>query len=93
MDDRSPTTEKAAAIRGWQARLAIWSMAYLLFLTLTGLLIWLAPFSVTNQVAVLVHTGVGVAFMQARHVEPEDLREEAKIALHEAYQTGACIII
>ncbi|MEX0601383.1 MAG: multiheme c-type cytochrome, partial [Rhodothermales bacterium] len=37
--------------------------ALLVFETLTGLAIWLLPFSVSNQVTVLVHTIVGVVFL------------------------------
>jgi hypothetical protein len=44
----------------WTERLAVATSACLLFLTLSGLSIWLLPFSVANQVLVLVHTAVGL---------------------------------
>jgi hypothetical protein len=57
----------------WTRRLAIGVAAILAVETLTGLAILLAPFSVSNQVAVLVHTIAGLillvpfAWYQARH--------------------------
>lgn len=57
----------------WRARLLMWVGGLLLFETLTGLAIYLLPFSLPNQVLVLVHTVVGLAFMvpfawyQVRH--------------------------
>lgn len=59
--------------REWQHRLLHLVAALLLFETLTGLAIWLLPFSISNQVMVLVHTGIGVVFLvpygwyQVRH--------------------------
>jgi hypothetical protein len=47
----------------WQKRQAVIVTAFLLFETLTGLSIYFLPFSVTNQVLVLVHTGVGLVFL------------------------------
>ncbi len=47
----------------WTAPLA-WSVSGLLvFETVSGLSIWLLPFSVSNQFLVLVHTGGGLLFM------------------------------
>ncbi len=57
----------------WTRTLAIGVAALLAFETLTGLSLWLLPFSVANQVAVLVHTMVGLlllvpfAWYQMRH--------------------------
>src|SRR5690606_31242725 len=57
----------------WQRTSAIFVAALLLFETLTGLATWLLPFSIPNQVAVLLHTAAGVivlvpyAYYQARH--------------------------
>lgn len=57
----------------WQKRLLHAVAALLVFETLTGLGIWLLPFSVPNQIMVLVHTGAGLvcvapyAWYQARH--------------------------
>ncbi|MFQ5737528.1 MAG: multiheme c-type cytochrome [Acidobacteriota bacterium] len=47
---------------GWLSKLAIWTTGFLLFETLTGLSIWLAPFNVPNQILVLVHTLIGLLF-------------------------------
>lgn len=46
----------------WMSRLAIFVSGFLLFETVTGLSILLLPFSVVNQVAVLVHTAAGLLF-------------------------------
>ncbi len=46
----------------WQHGLLIWVSGLLAFETLTGLAIWLLPFSVPNQVSVLVHTAIGLGF-------------------------------
>lgn len=51
------------AIRNWQSRLAIAVAGFLLFETLSGLAIFLLPFSVSNQVNVIVHTVVGMIFL------------------------------
>jgi len=57
----------------WMRSLAIWVSALLVLETITGLSIFLLPFSISNQVAVLVHTIAGVclllpfAWYQARH--------------------------
>ncbi len=57
----------------WQRRLLYAISGMLVFETLTGLSILLLPFSVPNQVMVLMHTAVGLAFVgpfawyQARH--------------------------
>src|SRR5690606_35353362 len=57
----------------WQRTSAIFVAALLLFETLTGLALWFPPFSIPNQVAVLLHTAAGVillvpyAYYQARH--------------------------
>lgn len=47
----------------WRSRLAVWTAGFLAFETLSGLSIWLLPFSVTNQVLVLLHTGVGLIYL------------------------------
>ena len=59
----------------WTRHLAVGVAALLMLETLTGLSIFLLPFSVPNQVAVLLHTVAGVvllapfAWYQARHWE------------------------
>ncbi|MDH4044930.1 MAG: hypothetical protein OEW06_10760, partial [Gemmatimonadota bacterium] len=47
----------------WQHFLLIVVAGLLLFETVTGLLVWLLPFSVPNQVMVLLHTAIGVVFL------------------------------
>ncbi|HEV2493311.1 MAG TPA: multiheme c-type cytochrome [Terriglobia bacterium] len=49
--------------REWHSRLAIAVAGLLGFLTLSGLSIWLLPFSVANQVTVFAHTLLGLAFL------------------------------
>ncbi len=46
--------------RQWTLQLATATSAYLLFMTLSGLSLWLLPFSVPSQILVFVHTVVGV---------------------------------
>jgi len=47
----------------WRSKLNVWSNGALLFLTLTGLSIWLLPFSRFNQLSVLAHTLIGLVFL------------------------------
>ena len=47
----------------WRRSLTIFTVGLLGFETLTGLSIYLLPFSVTNQVMVLLHTVAGLAFL------------------------------
>ena len=47
----------------WQRRLLLCVSGLLAFETLTGLSIYLLPFSVPNQVAVLLHTLIGLVFV------------------------------
>ncbi len=60
-------------IQAWQQRIAYWVGGLLLFETLSGLSIYLLPFSVSNQFMVLIHTLVGLivllpfAWYQFRH--------------------------
>src|SRR5690606_22211718 len=39
-----------------------WTAGFLAFEAISGLGIWLLPFSVTTQILVLIHTGVGLIF-------------------------------
>lgn len=50
-------------IAQWQQRLLLAVSGLLVFETLTGLAMYLLPFSVPNQVAVLLHTGIGLFFV------------------------------
>jgi len=47
----------------WQHKLLICVSGLLVFETLTGLFIWLMPFSVSGQVMVLLHTILGLVFI------------------------------
>jgi len=49
--------------REWRARLAILVAGFAVFSALSGLSIWLLPFSVANQWAVVAHTLAGLAFL------------------------------
>jgi len=74
MADRvvSPSVSSSRA-REWRSRLSIFVGGLLLFEILTGLWIWLLPFSVSSQVSVIVHTAAGLLFLppylfyQGRH--------------------------
>ena len=57
------TVELRPKISEWQRRLLICVAGLLAFETVTGLSIYLLPFSVPNQVAVLMHTAIGLAFV------------------------------
>ncbi len=47
----------------WKRKLLILVGGLLTFETLTGLSIWLLPFSVSNQIMVLLHTAIGLVFL------------------------------
>lgn len=61
------------AIRGWAWNLAIFVIAAFVIEAITGLWIYLAPFSIISQLQVLLHTGLGLillvpyAYYQTRH--------------------------
>ena len=57
-----PATRRFSAAE-WQHRLLLSVSGMLVFETVTGISIYLLPFSVPNQVAVLLHTLVGVVFV------------------------------
>ena len=46
----------------WALRLAVATSAFLLVMTLSGLALWLLPFTISTQVLVFVHTLLGVVF-------------------------------
>ncbi|MCH7858322.1 MAG: hypothetical protein IID14_01330 [Candidatus Marinimicrobia bacterium] len=50
-------------VREWRHMLLFFTSGLLLFETLTGLSIYLLPFSIPNQVMVLLHTGIGLIFL------------------------------
>ncbi|MCK5101667.1 MAG: hypothetical protein KAR17_02590, partial [Cyclobacteriaceae bacterium] len=47
----------------WQHALLRFVTGILLFETITGLLIYFLPFSITNQINVLLHTIIGLIFI------------------------------
>jgi hypothetical protein len=47
----------------WRRRFAALTLAWLAFETVSGLAIWMLPFSVPVQWTVVVHTGLGVVFL------------------------------
>lgn len=47
----------------WAYHLAYLASGFLLFETVTGLSIYLLPFSVTNQFSVILHTLIGIPFI------------------------------
>ena len=80
-DDERQTHDASAGAPGaalrqaeWGRRLAALVLGFLAFETLSGLSIWLLPFSVPNQWMVIVHTLTGLLFLlpalvyQARHM-------------------------
>ncbi|MEZ5064960.1 MAG: multiheme c-type cytochrome [bacterium] len=64
---------QSARAQEWRSRLSIFVGGLLAFETLSGLSIWLLPFSVPNQLLVLLHTVAGLLFLvpflvyQTRH--------------------------
>jgi hypothetical protein len=76
--DGAPSTATRPGIeareREWGRRMASLGLAWLAFESLSGLSIYLLPFSVPNQWMVLAHTAVGLLFLfpalieQARHL-------------------------
>jgi hypothetical protein len=57
MEETGPrVSRRADRPAEWRSRLAIFTAGILIFLTLSGLAIWLLPFSAFNQVNVLLHT-------------------------------------
>jgi len=72
-DQIVPSSGTKSRALEWRSRLSIFVGGLLLFEAITGLWIWLLPFSVSSQVSVLVHTAAGILFLvpylvyQARH--------------------------
>ena len=64
MTSKTKSTSPAVlAEDGWASLLAATTSAFLFFSGLTGLVVYLAPFSRVTQVALLVHVGVGLALV------------------------------
>ena len=55
-----PAGPKEMARAGWRSTLAASASAFLLFAGLSGLWIWLGPFSVASQLVLLAHAAVGL---------------------------------
>ncbi|MCP5020494.1 MAG: hypothetical protein GY930_01850 [bacterium] len=72
-DSQTPLTPAQIAEKGWASKMAMWVTAMLVVESITGLWIYLAPFSISAQVQVLVHTVLGLAmtlpylYYQLRH--------------------------
>jgi Cytochrome c554 and c-prime len=66
-DPQDPSTSAAhrweQSLRNWLAPLAIAAAGYLAFEALSGLVILFLPFGISTQVAVLLHTVIGVVFL------------------------------
>lgn len=90
------TNELAA--RGWGERLTNFVVASLVTLSVTGLWIYLAPFSVTAQIQVILHTVVGLlilgpyVYYQARHFLIW-YRQKITAVMVLGYLLGAMIIV
>ncbi len=61
--DNGGLNAASLAISGWASRLTAFVVAFLAVESLTGLWIYLAPFSVSSQVQVLVHTAAGLLLL------------------------------
>jgi len=83
----------------WQHRLLMCVSGLLAFETLTGLSIYLLPFSVPNQVAVVLHTVVGLVFVvpygwyQIRHWQVYRERQMTHIKLTGYFSMVAAIAL
>ncbi|MFQ5864114.1 MAG: multiheme c-type cytochrome [bacterium] len=55
--------KQVSSAKEWQHKLLLFVSGLLFFETLTGLSIYLLPFSVSNQVMVLLHTVIGLIFV------------------------------
>lgn len=62
MSDSLSVPRRLDRAKQWSSSLAAFASGLLLFETLTGLSIYLLPFSVPNQFMVLLHTGAGLVF-------------------------------
>ncbi len=59
----NPDDREAERAREWRAPLALWATSFLIFAVLSGLAIWLLPFSRPSQALVLGHTVAGLVFL------------------------------
>ena len=92
-------TDISAKISEWQRRLLAAVVGLLAFETLTGLSIYLLPFSVPNQVSVLLHTAVGLicvvpfAWYQLRHWRVYRERQLTHVKLTGYFAMVAAIVV
>ncbi len=92
-------TDLQPKIAAWQERLLLCVSGLLVFETLTGLSMYLLPFSVPNQVAVLLHTLIGLIFVapyawyQLRHWRLYRERQMTHIKLTGYFAMVACIAL
>src|SRR5512135_2831204 len=86
-------------IAAWQERLLVAVSGLLVFETLTGLSIYLLPFSVPNQVMVLLHTAIGLVFVvpyvwyQIRHWRLYRERQMTHVVLTGYFSMAAAIAL
>src|SRR5579859_4254102 len=91
--------EVRAKTSEWQQRLLACVAALLAFETLTGLSIYLLPFSVPNQVSVFVHTAVGIVcvvpyvWYQLRHWRKYRERQLTHVKLTGYFALAAAITV
>lgn len=60
MTESVPARDATAA---WRSRLAVWTLALFFFLSVTGVVIWLAPGNAWAEAQTLLHTALGLAFL------------------------------
>ncbi len=60
---KKDTNTNELAARGWGERLTSLVVALLVIESVTGLWIYLAPFSVTAQIQVILHTVAGIVVL------------------------------
>ncbi len=86
------------SMQEWRRKLLICVSGLLVFETLTGLSIYLLPFSVSNQVMVLLHTAIGLVFLvpfawyQIRHWRLYQPRRMSHVKLTGYFAMGATIV-
>ncbi|RMH21208.1 MAG: hypothetical protein D6701_02750, partial [Gemmatimonadetes bacterium] len=82
----------------WRRASAMFVCGLLVFETLTGLLAWLGPFAVWNQVGVLVHGAVGLVFLvpyglyQLRHWRTYRQARLTHVKLTGYFSMGATVV-
>ncbi len=82
----------------WRAPLGVFAGAYFAFLSVTGLAIWLLPFSVPVQMTVLLHTAVGLLLLPlggwylVKHLA-EYRRSPVSHILVVGYLAGAALLV